>query len=281
MRSVVHISLAAFMASIVIPSDSVAQASPELQKAAILATVAEAALSNVSLIRNRADADVGRFYWSARYSESDWKFEANGFVRDKEIKLIMNGYLWNIKDGDFSINYSGTGVLGEETITMHGKSEWYYDEELKDYRNSDFHHVTKFGENSVWSWIVGAEIVFGGTMGALAGAGATTLATAGAAIGAAPIAAANGALIGAGGMITLSKTIRESGESSEPIKPPLLPVRPSLPNNGDRILQNEGYIVVAMSFGGEIIGSGEDGRYVLLAKYSPDQGRAEGSVFLQ
>jgi hypothetical protein len=57
----------------------------------------------------------------------------------------------------------------------------------------DFHLVTKFGDHSYWGWMLGAEIVVGGTVGGAGAVATATIATSSAAVAASPWIALAGA----------------------------------------------------------------------------------------
>ena len=141
-------------------------ASTELRKAANLTTIVEAALSAVSLIQDR---NIGRFEalsWSADYSERDWVFRAKGSIDGKDVTLTMVGYLWGQDEESWNISYAGQGSLGDEAILISGQADWHFDIEVSGYRHMDFRQVMKFGDNSYWGWVIGAEFIGGGVIGA-------------------------------------------------------------------------------------------------------------------
>lgn len=254
-----------------------AHASPELRRAAILTTIAEAAVASASLIQDRTDgAKTQEISWSATYTERDWSLRAEGSVRGEVIDFVMTGYLWGRDQESWLLTFSGLGKVGSESIGIHGRADWRYDREASDYRNIDFRQVVKFGENSVWGWVLGAETIIGGTIGAGGAVAGSAVATSGVALGAAPWIAAGGALAGSTALIGASAAAKSLLESDEPVPPPPAPEPPAAPAAGQELLPSEGTIFTAVSHDGRIMASGPGGTQILIGAFK--LGTANGSI---
>lgn len=276
MKRLFRISLIMFVIFFGRPLDVAAQASSSLRKTAIISTMSEAMLASMSQIRNRADAALEKFEWTATFSESDWKLEAYGYASGREVKMTIFGFIWNEYGNTIVVNYSGGGGFADQAMRIYGRSDWLYDAKINDYRDMDFKQVIKFGDNSTWSWLVGSEILIGGTVGALAGAGATTIGTAGTAILAAPFVAVKAAMERAATLVTLSLVFEATKESNEPVPPPPSPARPEIPDGNSNLEPRDGYIIVALNPDGSIVGHGSDGKITMLGQFSTDKNSAGG-----
>jgi hypothetical protein len=240
--------------------------------------MAEAALASATLIAEHPEGGLVELPWSVRYSDRDWTFDSEGTAAEQSMYLTMMGYLWGEERETLIISYSGFGALGEHPIHLHGRADWNFDEESGDYRNIDFHHVMKFGEDSWWGWILGSQIVVGGAIGAVAAGGGTTIATVGAGIGAAPFAAVHGATIGSAALVIISVGAKSILESEEPVPPPAAPEQPAIPDENESLSPAEGIMLVAISVEGELIGSALDGVHIMSGTYNYEETVADGTI---
>lgn len=133
----------------------------------------------------------------------------------------------------------------------------------------NFRHVSKFGNHSFWGWVLGAEIIVGGTVGGVVGSPGG------------PIGVVGGAVMTAAALIGVSSGVKDLLQSDEPGPPPTAPVRPAPPAEGERLFPSAGKIYTAVSrseSGGKVAGSSVDGAYVLVGEFDHKEGRAMGSV---
>ncbi|WP_195820663.1 hypothetical protein [Roseobacter sp. MH60115] len=259
----------------------VAMASPELRKAANVMVMAEALLAETSLLSERFGENIEELVWSASFSERQWVVNISSVVNGQEANMTMTGYAWGDDDETIAINYSGLGRVGAEPVLMHGQAVWLYDPEAQDYQSMDFHHVTRIGENSIWGWVLGAEIIVGSLGGSALAVGTSAAATGGLALGAAPWIAAGGAAKGAAGLVTFSAAASVLLEADEAPEPPPTPTRPSLPRSNEELLPERGNIIVALSGDGQLTGSASDGTHFLNGSYNWNEGSANGSISSQ
>lgn len=244
-------------------------ASPESRVAANLLTMAEATLSAVSLILDHTDGKLQEFSWTANYSERDWLIRARGIIDGEPIGFTLLGYLWGQDKEDWVVQYSGLGTRGKqrEPVRLNGKAEWHFDKEISDYREMDFYLVVKFGDNSFWAWVLGAEVISGAIIG-----GAGGLVTTGG------IGLVVGALGGATAAASISSSAKSMLKSDRPVDSPEPPKRPDPPQKDERLGPKAGQILVAVAPDGRIWGSGPNGTHVLSGKYNSQDRSAAGSV---
>ena len=266
--------------AILFSGTSVVLASPEVRKAAALTTATEAVLASIALVQDRIGfGDSGEFTWSMTYSERDWTLRLAGTIGERTVDLAFTGYVWGGDQESLVVAFSAVGALEADTsesVTVHGRADWEFDSESSDYRNMNFREVAKFGENTIWGWVIGAEVLVGGTIGAGAAVVGTSAATGGAALGAAPWIAAGGFLGGSSALISASSAAKSMLESDEPVAAPSLPNRPQPPESGTELLPEPGTILTAVSGDGQVWGSGPNGVHVL--KGSHKEAQAEGTV---
>lgn len=121
---------------------------------------------------------------------------------------------------------------------------------MEDYNEMDFRQVVKFGENTTWGWVMGAEIIFGGAVGGVGG------------LAAGPAGGLFSAVVTAAALVGASAGAKSLLTSDEPASPPEMPARPTRPIEGDQIDPNEdGLILTVILPDGEISGSGLDPRF--------------------
>jgi hypothetical protein len=137
----------------------------------------------------------------------------------------------------------------------------------------------KFGDKSIWGWVLGAEFIVGGTVGAGVAVIGASAATGGVAMGAAPWIAAGGFTGGAAALIAASKTAQDILKSDTPPPIPSVPERPAL-KAGDSLSPSKDRIYTGISGDGRMWGSSPDGIHILTGKYSNDDGYADGTITL-
>jgi hypothetical protein len=257
---------------------SLAYASAEVRQTAILSTMSEAALAALSIQPNPSGGDTLEFTWLAKFSDRDWTLAGDGPNGNQKIQFTMSGYLWGEDDEDLSISYSGGGYINDDPIRLNGKADWLYDKEKAEYREMDFRHVMKFGDKSHWGWVVGSEIVVGGSIGVGAVLIPAALATGGVGLGPAMAPAVKAGVEGASVLVTLSTAIRSIQESHDPVAPPPKPARPSRPHHSAPIKPTKDQISITISINGDIHGYGADGMTELSGTYDAKKGTAQGKI---
>ena len=255
-----------------------AQGSAELRKTVMVSTMTEAVLSVTALVKARTGQDVRNFSWSSRYSDREWSLEGSGTAGDRKVMVTMSGFVWGDEGQDLMVTYSGSGVSGDEPILLHGKADWPFDKQRKDYFTTDFRHAMKLGKNSFWGWVAGAEVLVGGVLGAGGAIAGTAAATGGLALGAAAWIGGAGAVAGSSGLVSLSQTVKSLQDSSTPVAAPALPSRPEPPKKGEPLKPQDGRIIVAMFKDGTIAGSGPDASNVVSGSFSIKSGTAKGEI---
>ncbi len=274
------VSILSLMLALFVVSPNSAHATSNLRKATILLTMSESALAAVSLIQDQSKRKLKELSWSINYSQREWVFEAKGFFDDQEVNFTLSGFLWGQDKEDWLITYSGQGQIGKDPLRIHGHTSWRYDKEASDYQEMDFRQIIKFGDNSFWTWMFGAELVVGGTIGAVTGGGGTVIATGGLGLGAAPWIAAKGAAVGAAALVTISAGAKVLLDSDDPPPPPTPPKRPSPPSEGEKLVPQDGILYAAVSRDGRILGSGSDGVSILSGNHDSEDKTATGKVFV-
>jgi hypothetical protein len=231
-----------------------AYASPEFRKAANLMTTSEAALATMAIVSQRFDTRIEELSWSVEFAEREWVAQLRGNVNNKESQITITGYVWGGDNETLSINYSGLGNVGGEPLLINGTAKWLYNNEAQDYQGMDFQQVTKIGQNSFWGWVVGAEIIVGGTAGGVVAVGVAAT------------------------LVTISTGAKDLLASDTAPPPPAMPARPNPPKEGDTLSPREGEILVALSTESTISGTAVDGVHVLTGSYSIEKGSAQGSI---
>lgn len=225
-----------------------AEVTPEVRRTATLATAAEAALSTASYIKNRNAEKPAKAGWSINFSERNFVFHMKDAYGGS---YTITGFLWGGDKEDWLITFSGTGYTGKEPIFINGKAVWKYDATLSDHPRIDFENVVKFGLNSVWGWIKGAEIVVGGGIGGGGGAIAGVPAGPGGMV----LVGLAGAIGGAAGAVDLSNVAKEELTETKDPAPPPAPKPPAIPQKEQELHPADGTIIIAVSKG-VVIGNG-------------------------
>ena len=236
-------------------------------EAMVLTTMTEASVSAFSLLREREAGAIEDFNWSAEYSESDWIYRARGKYNGKDLNFTITGFLWGKDKEDRVAYFNGLGRFGDEALSIHGLATWIYDRSKADYLEMDFKQNLKLGKNSVWGWMLGAEIIIGGTIGAAAAVVGGTIATAGLGAGAAAILGSAGFATGASALIGASSGAKSLLASKSPPSPPEAPKRPEPPKEGQILMARKGMIYTAVSGNGRIACSDLTGTVILSGEY--------------
>jgi hypothetical protein len=268
-----------YVALLIAPSGASAQASAEIRKAANLMTMSEATLATIALISQRFNARIEEFKWSVDFGDREWVARMGGVVNQKESALTLVGYIWGEEGETLTVGYSGMGSAAGEPMLVNGTAKWLYNQDAKDYQGMDFRQVTKIGRNSFWGWVLGSEIIVGGTVGGVVTVGGSSAITGGLALGAAPWVFAGGAMGGAASLVTISEGAKSLLESDKVPSPPEAPKRPRPPEKGDTLSPRKGEILVALSINNKITGSAIDGIHILEGNYFFEKGVAEGSIY--
>jgi len=161
-----------------------------------------------------------------------------------QFRFVLSGYLWGDDRTQWVASFAGVG-------NINGKSDWLYDWESSAL-TMNFHNLVKFGENSTWGWVRGAEIIVGGTIGAGGGIVVSSPTIVGIFFG-----GAAGGLGGAASAVALSDVAKSMIESDTPVVPPEFPKRPPVPQNEQKLEPQDGRIIIAISKE-EVEGSGPD-----------------------
>jgi hypothetical protein len=259
--------------AIVVLITSSLEASEQTRTTAILTTMTEAALATSALLRDQVSIrEVG---WSAKYTDRNFTFSAKGQSDVGPIEFTISGEMKGEDGSDFVVNYGGSGTKGKDPIQINGKMEWRYDKAAADYIAMDFNQQSKFGANSLWGWVVGAEIGFGAVIGAGGAIAAVVVSTGG--IGgllAIPIGIA-GAGTGATGFIGASSAVKNLVQSEKPTAEPPAPNRPARPRGGEKVEPSKETIVTVVADNGQLTGNAF-GNVLLVGK--AESGSATGSL---
>lgn len=251
-------------------------AASDLKQAMILTTLTEASLSVFSMLQEREHGSLENLSWTADYSERDWVYHAHGKYNGKDLEFTLAGFLWGEDKQDLIISYAGLGRFGDESLQVHGRTTWLYDQARDDYREMDFQQNFKLGENSVWGWVIGAEVIVGGTIGAGAAIVGGTIVTGGLGLGAAVWLGMGGFASGSAAFVCASAAAESLLESEEPPEPPTPPKRPEPPKADQTLVATKGMIYTAVSGNGQIAGSDLTARYITVGSF--EEGKAEGSI---
>jgi len=254
------------------------QETTELAQKAILTVVAESAITQVNQITERLSRDgdsveepIGL---SASYTSND--FILNLYGRSKkgtEIRVTATGYSWNSNPANgLDISFAGNGALGKEPVRLNGTSTWFAD---ADRVNMDFRLVTKFGDHSIWGWVLGAETIVGGTIGAAGAVVTANIAVPVVGAAATPWIAAAGALTGSGALIGISAASKDLLSSDQPPPSPARPRRPEPPQSS-LLLAGEGKIFTAVDKSGSIFASFN--HHILYASFKSESGDVQGKI---
>lgn len=242
-----------------------AEVTPEVRRAAVLASAAEAALSTASYVQDRNAEKPAKASWSINFTERNFVLN----VKDAYgASYTMTGFLWGGDKEDWLVTYSGTGSSGKEPMFINGKAVWKYDPNLSDRSAMVFESVVKFGLNSVWGWTRGAELIVGGTIGAGAGGmGGVAFGPVGVVVG-----GLGGALAGAESAITISNVVRDELIETKDPAPPAAPKPPAVPQKQQELHPEDGTIIVAVSKEGQIVGSGPSKTMFLSGSFKDGTG---------
>ena len=187
------------------------------------------------------------------------------------IQIGMSGFLWGGEADDWTATYFGGGKIGGEPVQINGKLDWPFDKASADHLATNFKQVTKFGEHSVWAWVVGTEVIVGGTIGGVAGFAVTS-----AAGPLAVVVGLAGAIGDASATATVSNTVRSAIKSDKPTAPPAAPPAPTPKPQA-------GMLYAAILKEGPVSGRGPDEAYLLKGtlKESQTGGQMYGQMIYQ
>lgn len=270
-----HFLAAMFIAlPLSMPCDAASpEAYPEAYKTAVLATAAEAALATTSLVKDQTSAKFLKCDWLVNFSDRNWVLRVKGATESGELSYTITGFLWGDSTEDWLVSYSGGGIAGKGPILINGKAVWKYDSKLADHTTMNLDNIVKFGEHSTWSWMKGAEIIIGGTLGATGGvmvAGGTP---------AAVVLGIVGAASGAESAVFVSDVTKEFVEAVTP-RSPEPPKVPPIPGKGQPLAPEKDKIVVAVSKD-SVLGSGPSEGLSLFASRSLKENRSDGTLLIE
>lgn len=282
----------ALLPSLAIGASGIARAQgvPELHHAVIALSTSEALLALAAQIKSQVEDDDAKLDWRISYTATTWQVRCFGSTRVGPVKASLLGTLRG-KEGrdDLLVAYSGAGELGgdskrkAEPFIVHGTVDWPYDKQRGDYFTTDFRHLTKFGENSTWKWIVGGEILVGSAVGIAGGIGATALVVGTGALGllawiAAAGASGTAAIGAASGLISISESVQKHFTGNSPVGAPDLPKRPEVPSQEKPFEWRDGKILVAIDRQGRIVGRGPTASNGIQGTFSKERGDGQGLV---
>lgn len=217
------------------------------RKAQNFIVLPEIAMASFAAISARPGNKLTSLGWTAKVSDRLWSMNIESYGANEGVRIAINGYIWDAEGSSSTVSFTGTGNAGSEPILIHGRINWPKDKIKGDVNSMTFEQTTKIGKNSLWSWVVGTEIVGCGVAG---GISANVLAgglTAGLST---PLAASifiTGASGGASACISISSAVKETIDSDKPPLPPKVPEAPVIEPN--KKFSNE-IIVVVNSDGG-------------------------------
>jgi hypothetical protein len=260
--------LTIFLTVVAVSSGNAAARQQEVRKVAIVSVMTEAAIVSSILFEDRLGIEVGELAWSGSFSDREWKMEAKGNIANTQVTIFINGYLWGHAKENWTVGYSGQGAMDEESIYVNGRTEWHYDPSLEGHQNMDFQQIIKFGDNTFWGWVLGAETFVGGSIGAAGG------------IAAGPIGSLSGAIALSSAAVGLSAGAKFLLKSDEPVDPPRTPDRPKKPLEGDVIAPADNLIITAIS-SDDSISASAFGRLRLEGTWNSQEGNFLANVFQQ
>ena len=175
--------------------------------------------------------------------------------------MFVTGYLWGEEKENWLMTYSAQGKFGDEPVRLYGKVSWPYNEKVADHTDFDFQQTTKFGEHSVWGWVIGSETVVGGTIVAGGAIATAEIVTSGLATITAGWIGAAGFVTGSTALLGASAAVKELLKSDSPPPPPPTPVRPNVPK-GKKLSPSKGAIYTGVSYDGFITGSFDEALFI-------------------
>ena len=222
--------------------------------------------ATTSVLTTLADRDTGAIQqdisWAGTFDDTGWTYSGSGVFSGDPLTLNYVGSLSGQNGQDIVVSFTGTGFIGLEPLTMTGESRWFYDALTGDYLAFEFKHLTKIGQNSLWGWVLGGEIVAGVGAGVVVGAGlATVIGPGGVVPGVAAGTAATGVLVGisAGAQSLL---VEDAGPPPEPDPP----TPPEEPDEGDAFF--EGFIITRTDEDGLLAARDLSVRYGAVGSFS-------------
>jgi hypothetical protein len=164
-------AISMFVSSI---APAAAQGLRDTQLRAIQLVIAEAVLATSSQVSDRLGSPIKEMTWGADMNERGWSLWMKGSSAKGPIQIGMSGFLWGGEADDWTATYFGGGQISGDPVQINGKVDWPFDKASGDRLATNFKQVTKFGEHSVWAWVVGTEVIVGGTIGGVAGFAVTS-----------------------------------------------------------------------------------------------------------
>lgn len=241
---------------------------PDQRKIENFIIIPEVAMASLAAISARPDNKLSSLGWTASVSQRLWSVNIESYGETEEVRLEINGFSWGSASTSSIVTFTGTGSVGSEPLLIHGRIRWEKAKVKGDLDSMVFEQTTKIGKNSLWSWVIGTEIVGCGLAGGIT---ANTVAgglTSGLSL---PLAASiyvTGATAGADVCLSISSAIRETLNSN---KPPLPPEAPKVPEiEPSKPLANE--IIVVANANGRLSGRFPLGR-------NDDHINLDGSMF--
>lgn len=282
MRKIFQTLVLGVMSGFFIVVSSTAQELTSEKKMANLLTIGESAYATAALLHDFTDREMRSVSWQAGYTENTWTLTASGESPSWFFFLEIEGTLQEAQNDTWSIQFTGNGRINDEIpLVVSGRSELLLLERtdgVPDFSEMQFEQMIRIGENSLWGWIKGSELIFGAVLG---GAGAVLAApvTGGTSL----LVGLAGAVAGAGGAATLSNEVRtEFFESEEAVPSPEVPKLPEEPQVNEPIEVGEDQIMIAVMLSDEIIvGSAQGGRVRITGDISRSDRSATGSVDIE
>jgi hypothetical protein len=242
-----------------------AQAPKDAQINAVRLTIAETVLATNTQLSDHVGSPIKEMSWSADLNDRSWSLKMKGFAGKGQVEIGMTGFLWGGETDDWIVTYSGGGQIAGEPIQINGKLDWPFDKATSDRLRTNFKQVAKFGEHSVWAWVVGTEVIVGATIGGIGGIAVSAAAP--------PLTIAiglAGAIGTAGAAVTVSNAVRTAIESDKPTSPPAPPPAPN-PGKEERLTPKDGMLYAAVSKEGQVLGSGPDAVYRLIGTFKGNE----------
>lgn len=276
------LSHGAAIAMLALSSPASAQDSVDAENLAVILTAAEVALVSASDFRDRYEQGIEVFSFEVEFSARNWAMQTEIVLSDGSSGNIQyTGFRWGDEATDWSVDFSGAGQIGDDSVSILGKGEWRFNQEIGTHDVMNFSQATRIGLNSWWHFTYGAELILGAAAGVGAGIGTSTVTSplGGIAIGVtAGTAAANQA-------VSLSENIRKNffTENDEVPSPPSeRPAIPTVPETSDDLApRSNRTVVVVFTDLGEVEGHGPNENTFLFGKIDYQNNTIVGEVQFQ
>ena len=258
---------------------SIANDDSNQRKAQNFIVLPEVAMSAFAGILAHSGSELKSLGWTAKVSDRLWSMSIESYGEKEEVRVSINGYSWGTEQSSNVVSYVGTGTMGSVPVLIHGRIDWPKEKDKSGASSMTFEQITKVGKNSLWSWVVGTEIVGCGVAG---GVSANVFAgglTSGLSL---PFAASifiTGASGGASACVSISTAVKETIDTDDPPSPPKAPPAPIV--EPKKPLPEE--IIVVAESNGILSGRfplGRDGHHLSLkGEMSWSDGYAKGVVY--